>query len=385
MIALLTVICCLLAWDKWISLEEISIKNGLKFEWSSDEERGKISKAETQILFMLDSKYVLLNDSRLIWLSQPVSLTEGKVVISVDDVNLLLTQFSKPAELSELSNEPSQTGQTLKSVPTTVLTVPAAPIVPIVPTIPTVPTDKTSASTDSTLTESELSKPKLFILKRIVIDPGHGGHDYGAINKWGGREKDANLAVATKLAKLISSRTNIEAVITRDRDVFVPLPERARIANQYKADETLFISIHCNSVRRGSSARGVETYVFDLSASDSAAAALAIRENAGEKVDHLSYILNDLRHRASERYSLEVARQVQRSIVSKLNLEDRNLKRAPFYVLSKTNMPAILVELGFISNKTEQRMLLNEAYQQQFAEAILQAIMELEKMIAYVN
>lgn len=322
---------------EWVSLEEFSAKNSLNFEWSPGEERGKILNEKSQIAFLLDERYALLearNDSRLIWLSQHVSLNEGQMVISSDDAKLILEQFS--------------------------------------------PAAKTNPSKGSE------NKTSLFTLKRIIVDPGHGGEDHGAARgKY--REKDVTLAVANKLAKLISDKTKFEAVITRNRDVFISLPERARIASQYKADETLFVSIHCNSVRRGSSAKGVESYVFDLSASDSASAALAIRENAGEKVDYLTYILSDLRHRASEPYSLEAARQIQKSITSKLHLEDRSIKRAPFYVLSKTNMPAILVELGFISNKVEQQMLASESYQQQFAEAILQGIMDFERSIVHVN
>jgi len=210
-----------------------------------------------------------------------------------------------------------------------------------------------------------------FQLRTIVIDPGHGGYDPGAVRR-GIREKQIVLDIAARLEKLVRSRSNWKVIMTRDSDEFIALRRRTDIANRSPADSTLFISIHCNAHRR-SSGRGLETYLFNMRATDAEAAALAERENANEKMD-LAYILSHCYHVGTEPYSLEAAQKVQSLLARRLSLRNRGVKRAPFYVLAGTKMPAILVELGFVSNYYDRRKLQSSSFRQKAAEALFDAI-----------
>lgn len=221
-----------------------------------------------------------------------------------------------------------------------------------------------------------------YSLETIIIDAGHGEKDPGAISPWRKLyEKDVNLSVTLKLAELIERRTSYSVYLIRDTDEWISLRDRAEIANQYDANKSLFISVHCNasSNRR---ARGVETYIFDLKATDRMAARVAARENAGETIDPFDFILNDLHHRGNKPYSWEAARQIQCALVEDLKMSDRNVvgasdkrvKQAPFSVLANTRMPAILVELGFLTNRIESKKLGDSKVQQKIAESLLKAI-----------
>lgn len=227
-----------------------------------------------------------------------------------------------------------------------------------------------------------------YSLSTIIIDAGHGGKDPGAISPCRKiYEKSVNLAVALKLAKLIEERTNYIPYLIRARDEWVSLRKRAELANHFDANRSLFISIHCNA-SKNRKANGVETYIFDIEATDRMAARVAARENAGEIIDHLDFILNDLYHRGNRRYSWEAAWQIQCSLVEDLKMCDRNangaddecVKKAPFSVLANTNMPAILVELGFITNRVESRKLGNSKFQQNMAKSLLKAIVAYDRI-----
>jgi len=228
-----------------------------------------------------------------------------------------------------------------------------------------------------------------YSLEIIIIDAGHGGRDPGAVNPWTKlNEKDVNLAVSLKLAKMIEERTNYLPLLIRDTDEWITLKRRAEIANQFEANQSLFISIHCNA-SKNRSATGVETYIFSLEATDRMAARLAARENAGEIIDPLDFILNDLYHRGNRPYSWKAAWQIQSALVEDLNMCDRNangandkcVKQAPFSVLANTNMPSVLVELGFITNKNEGKKLGNPKFQQRIAESLLKAILAYDRTV----
>jgi N-acetylmuramoyl-L-alanine amidase len=225
-------------------------------------------------------------------------------------------------------------------------------------------------------TREENSGNGKFELKTVVIDPGHGGRDPGAVRR-GVKEKQLVLDVSLRLAELIDSKSELKAVLTRNSDEYLTLSRRTEIANQYPAGSTLFISIHCNA-DRSSLGRGLETFVFDLEATDAEAAALAKRENADQKMD-LAYILSYCYHVGNEPYSLEAAKRIQTSLVKRLRLRNRSVKRAPFYVLAGTKMPAILVELGFISNYYDRKKLQSASFRQSAAEAIFEMIRDFNK------
>ncbi|MEK6744479.1 MAG: N-acetylmuramoyl-L-alanine amidase [Nitrospirota bacterium] len=217
----------------------------------------------------------------------------------------------------------------------------------------------------------------------IAIDAGHGGRDPGAMGRGGLKEKEVTLDIARRLAALVKERLGRKVIMTRDKDVYIPLEERPFIAKSKGAD--LFVSIHVNANRKRK-ARGIETYIQGLRASDTEAMATAARENAmstrrlSELKDELSKILKDLATDDKSEESLHLAHAVQGSLVStvkqtqKKGVDRGKVKRAFFYVLVNTQMPSILAEVGFISNAEEEALLRKDAYRQKLAEALFQGI-----------
>jgi N-acetylmuramoyl-L-alanine amidase len=202
-------------------------------------------------------------------------------------------------------------------------------------------------------------------IKRIVIDPGHGGKDPGTCSPSGLKEKDIVLDVALRVAKIIKEKLGCEVILTRDHDVFVPLEERTAIANAKEAD--LFLSIHVNAAPNHE-ARGIETYVLDL-ASNKDAMRLAAMENAtsAKQISDLQSILLDLMQNSKINESLKLAGLVQEKMVSGLNkkfsdVPNLGVKKAPFVVLIGAQMPAILTEIAFLSNAEEEKRLKDDAY-----------------------
>jgi N-acetylmuramoyl-L-alanine amidase len=209
-------------------------------------------------------------------------------------------------------------------------------------------------------------------VRKVVIDPGHGGRDAGAVGPHGLREKNVTLAIARKLANRLRAQ-GLSVVLTRDRDVFVSLDERTRIANEAHGD--LFVSIHCNAARRRNLS-GVETWTLNV-ASNRYAARLAAYENAEDerRVSDLRLILADLATKANAGDARELAQSVQTSLVRTLrsrvgSVRDNGVKQALFYVLLGTRMPSILVETAFLSNPEEEARLRSAKYQDGTAEAI---------------
>jgi len=214
-------------------------------------------------------------------------------------------------------------------------------------------------------------------VKTIVIDPGHGGKDPGCHLGKGIREKDIVLALAKILKIEIEERLKCEVLLTRTNDVFVPLDERTAFANVHKAD--LFISLHINANKQ-KSVFGVETYFLNM-ATDQDAVMVAARENAtSEKtISDLQSILNDLLLNTKISESSKLAYVVQDGMMDHIKMKYnpiRNLgvKQAPFYVLVGAQMPAILVETGFMTNYTERKRLLSDSYRQVLANGIVKGI-----------
>ncbi len=225
-------------------------------------------------------------------------------------------------------------------------------------------------------------------LGRVVIDAGHGGHDTGTIGPNGLMEKDLVLDVALRLGKLITQQLGAEVVYTRSGDVFIPLEQRTKIANNERAD--LFISIHANSSPEPS-ATGVETFFFNLNA-DRVALDLATRENATS----LSSIsdLNDLLHKAVLENKLEESREFAQKVQSALwttslkinsRSRDRGVRQAPFVVLIGASMPSILAEIGFVSNPHDERLLKRADQRQKIAEALLKGISQYASTLSHVQ
>ncbi len=213
-------------------------------------------------------------------------------------------------------------------------------------------------------------------VRRVVIDPGHGGHDTGAIGKKGTREKDVTLAISLKLAEELRER-GLEVILTRDDDRYLKLEERARLANEARGD--LFISVHCNSATNRR-LRGIETYTLNISA-DRYSIRLAARENASSEkgISDLQFILADLATKANTGESTRLATQVQKSMVTRVSrdysdVRDLGTKEALFYVLLGVKMPAILVETAFLSHSEEEKRLGSEKYQDAVAHAIAEGV-----------
>jgi N-acetylmuramoyl-L-alanine amidase len=212
---------------------------------------------------------------------------------------------------------------------------------------------------------------------KIVIDPGHGGHDTGTIGPNGLEEKDLVLDVSRRLGKLLDSRLGAEVVYTRKDDTFIPLETRTSIANQEQAD--LFVSVHANS-SHDPDARGVETYYLNFTSSPQALE-VAARENAvSEKSIHeLQDLVKKIALKEKIEESHEFASDVQQALHSGLaaknpGIRDRGVKKAPFIVLIGANMPSILAEISFVSNPGDEHHLESAEYRQRIAESLYRGI-----------
>lgn len=220
------------------------------------------------------------------------------------------------------------------------------------------------------------------IKRKIVIDAGHGGHDPGAIGRNGLYEKDVVLDIALKVRDIMINEYPLyEIILTRDRDIFVPLDERAAIANRSNAD--LFVSIHTNA-SPNRKARGIETYILNWT-DDEEAMRVAARENAislkkmKQVQNELGVILASLEREAKRDESVKLASYVQNSLVSSVQpkhpgVNNLGVKQALFYVLVGAKMPSILVETSFISNNEEEMLLADEFYRQRLAYSIVSGI-----------
>ena len=214
-------------------------------------------------------------------------------------------------------------------------------------------------------------------VKLVVIDPGHGGKDTGAIGGTGLTEKEIVLDVAKRLKKILEANFDWDVVLTRDSDVFIPLEERIAIANAKKAD--LFISIHANASKRRE-AKGIETYFLNLS-SNPDAMEVAARENAVslKNISDLQKILNELLLNSKVNESSRLAGAVQKNLVETLNgsfseTKDLGVKPGPFYVLIGAKMPSILVEVSFITNPHEETLLKSDDYREKITEGIFSGV-----------
>lgn len=214
-------------------------------------------------------------------------------------------------------------------------------------------------------------------VKRIVIDPGHGGKDPGCYINGGIKEKDIVLDMAKRLKTKLEKRLGCEVLLTRTTDIFIPLDERTAFANIKKAD--LFISLHVNA-HKESAIHGIETYFLNM-ATDKQAVLVAARENAtSEKnISDLQSILNDLMLNTKISESSRLAHSVQDGIMGDLKKKYQvnkslGVKQAPFYVLIGAEMPSILIETGFLTNSIERKKLISDNYKEILSEGVSKGI-----------
>jgi N-acetylmuramoyl-L-alanine amidase len=212
-------------------------------------------------------------------------------------------------------------------------------------------------------------------LRTVVIDPGHGGPEVGAKGPSGTLEKDVTLAIARKLRTAIANSLGLQTFLTRDRDQEVALDDRPSFANNYKAD--LFISIHANA-SRSHGARGAEVYFLSYQATDEESRRVALMEGevpqaAGGGSD-LALILWDMAQAEHLEESSALASRIQEELAVVTGSEGRGVKQAPFRVLVGAAMPAVLVEVAFISNSDEEKLLVSEAHQNKVVAAIVRGV-----------
>lgn len=218
----------------------------------------------------------------------------------------------------------------------------------------------------------------------VVLDPGHGGRHDGALSPDGVKEKDVALGVARALRELLEQDDDVRVVLTREDDSHVALVDRTARANGIRAD--LLLSIHCNSMPTARARKrvvGIETYFLSADASDREAHELAARENADgaaeagpETLDPISLILQDLSRSQAHADASLLARHLHKSMVTDLDTKDRGVKQAPFVVLLGAEMPAVLVEIGFLSHPVEGKKLARQSHQQRVAAALRDGIRE---------
>ncbi len=255
----------------------------------------------------------------------------------------------------------------------------AASTIPPAPPLVATPAPETTALPAKRNSAGGRSMIRVLGLKvgRIVIDPGHGGHDTGTTGPEGLREKDLVLDISKRLGALIEERMNSEVIYTRTDDTFVALEQRTDIANQAKAD--LFLSIHANSSPLPSAA-GVETYYLNFTTSK-AALDLAARENAGSQksIFELQDLLEKIALKDKVDESREFANRIQSALYSfsaknDSHARDRGVRKAPFVVLIGASMPSVLAEIGFISNAHDEGVMKKAEYRQRLAESLYKGL-----------
>jgi len=225
-------------------------------------------------------------------------------------------------------------------------------------------------------------------LRTLVLDAGHGGHDSGAVGPAGLMEKELVLDVTKRVSRLLEEKLGVKVLLSRDGDHFVPLRDRTSYANRERAD--LFVSIHANAHRVVAS-EGVETYFLSSEATDNASRQVASLENsvvqlekpsagrAASRTDVVKTILWDLAQSEFQWESSRLAETVLDSMTQALKIPNRGVKQAGFYVLGGAAMPAILIEIGFVSNPKEERRLKETRYRDEIARAILAGLSEYKR------
>jgi N-acetylmuramoyl-L-alanine amidase len=219
-------------------------------------------------------------------------------------------------------------------------------------------------------------------IRTIVLDPGHGGKDPGAIGFSGSTyEKDVVLPIAKNLKEMLEKNLDVDVILTRDKDEFISLQQRTELANSRNAD--LFISIHINA-HNNKQANGIEVYYLSTAKSDGARAVEALEnsvvydyeggEEAVKKYDDLAFILADMAQNEHLEESYQQSMKLQQYLVEETGAADRGVKQANFYVLRGAFMPAVLLELGYLSNKAEEKKLKKSTYQDVLVKAIFNGI-----------
>ncbi len=310
---------------RFVSVNELCAKLDITYCWDGFSKRLILNNDTETVIIAVSSSYALVN-GKLEDIGYPVSLSDGAVIVPYEFCQKISYGFKKPI------TGPRIIGKEASSVG----------------------------------------------INNIIIDPGHGGKDPGAIGKTGLKEKEVVLNIAKDLRDVLLLK-GFNVVMTRELDMFVPLSERVEIANKNQGD--LFVSLHTNA-SKAKAARGIEVYYLSELAENNGDVKEGTENNSAEVVHneqadssvYLDRILEELILAANRNDSIELANTVADSISEKLFIRNRGIKRAQFVVLRGAKMPAILIEMGFISNKSEERNLKNEHYRRMVVEAIAEGI-----------
>jgi N-acetylmuramoyl-L-alanine amidase len=220
----------------------------------------------------------------------------------------------------------------------------------------------------------------------VIIDAGHGGRDPGTVGRSGVREKDVALGIALRLAEILKNDEKLEVHLTRDDDTLVPIWRRGEQATEWKGEGYgVFVSIHANALPGSPGTRGYETYFLSearteherrVAALENAAMELEEDEGSPEQTQDMSFILSELRNLDHQHWSALLAEYIQRELSEVHPGPNRGVKQGPFAVITNTLMPAVLVEVGFLSNREEERLLTQQRFQEDTARALAAAVRE---------
>jgi N-acetylmuramoyl-L-alanine amidase len=271
-----------------------------------------------------------------------------------------------------------------KSLPVAATPAPKPPPTPEPKPEPKAPPEKALAARTDSRGDRSLIRALGLKLGRVVLDPGHGGHDTGTIGPGGFEEKALVLDVAKRLGELIEKRLGSEVIYTRTDDTFIPLEARTELANEKRAD--LFLSIHANSSRQ-TRISGSETFYLNFTTSP-AALEVAARENATSQksIYELQSLVQKIALKEKIQESREFAEIIQKSLQNGLwrgKAKDRGVKQAPFVVLIGAQMPSVLAEIAFLSNPADEAQLKRPAYRQKVAEALFKGVSQYANTLSH--
>jgi len=389
----------------YLPLVEVAKFYGVEVKFDSQTRRVALSKGKNQVKLVLSQPVFLTSDPVESFPIEPVEVVSGQLGVLSETAESLFTvllnvnvQFNpdqqalvaggiQPKELRAEILADSPAGKTLPAYPaphaaaSSLSGVPAA-----APTLVPTPTEVEEVETKPApeerprpgkVEEEAPNANQVYAVRRIVIDPGHGGKDIGA-KGYDKRycEKQATLDIGKRVAELLKEQDGVEVLMTRDTDKYISLKYRTEFANRHNAD--LFVSIHCNSNPR-SLATGTETYTYSARPSNKLAAVAAVNENGYG--NDLANIFADLHNKGYSRNSYELAKRVEERIRDRLKQHLRHIQHAPFYVLRQVDMPAILIETAFISNKSEEIKLRDPYWRDKIAKAIVDGIVDYKQSV----
>jgi N-acetylmuramoyl-L-alanine amidase len=338
-------------------LKEAAVYSGITVTWRSSARILQLQGRSRTARLVLDEAY-LYDGSQRVALPQPLTLAAGTPALDEAGLRLVLQHLADPMPVFENASEDELAAARQALAPET----PAA-----------IPTLQPTQEPELVPTPANHAAARILngAAQTIYIDAGHGGEDPGAHGPKGLREKDVCLDIARRVkAELLRRHQDLNVVLTRPTDDFVSLRGRTDLANKGEAD--LFVSIHNNAARNRES-RGTQVFFYDSQTSDRAAADLVMREEPD--ANQLDILLTDIAKSLVRDQSINLADKVQDELYKALNLKHRGLSYAPFYVLARTKMPAILVEVAFITNPKEEALLADPDFRQKVAASIARGVL----------